>query len=71
MLCFGSEWRRSGFCVQDMNHTGDRVNGGDRPESGQMPGRCGIVQRAGGKGLSQGVKIKIFRKHGVRGRAAL
>nr|DAF66958.1 MAG TPA: hypothetical protein [Caudoviricetes sp.] len=36
-----------------------------------MPGRCGIVQRAGGKGLSQGVKIKIFRKHGVRGRAAL
>lgn len=27
------------------------VNGEDRPESGQMTGRCGIVQRDGGKGL--------------------
>lgn len=59
------------FVRRTWNHTGDGVNGGGWVESGQMPGRCGIVQRAGGKGLSQGVKIKIFRKHGVRGRAAL
>lgn len=59
------------FAYRTWNHTGDRVNGGDWAESGQMPGRCGIVQRNGGKGLAQAGEIKIFRKHGVRGRAAL
>ena len=54
-----------------MNHRGKGANGGDRPESGQMPGRCGIVQRNGGKGLAQAGENKIFRKHGVRGKNGL
>ena len=59
------------FVRRTWNHTGKGENGENRPESGQMPGRCGIVQRNGGKGLVQAGEIKIFRKHGVRGRAAL
>lgn len=59
------------FMRRTWNHTGDGANGGDWAESGQMQGRCGIVQRNGGKGLAQAGEIKIFRKHGVRGRAAL
>ena len=59
------------FVSMTWNHTGKGINGGDWAESGQMPGRCGIVQRNGGKGLAQAGEIKIFRKHGVRGRAAL
>ena len=68
---FGPEWRRSGFCAQDMESTGKGINGGDWAESGQMQGCCGIVQRNGGKASPRRAKIKIFRKHGVRGKNGL
>lgn len=59
------------FVRRAWNHTGDRVNCGGWVESGQMPVRCGIVQRNGGKGLAQAGENKIFRKHGVRGKNGL
>lgn len=59
------------FVHRTWNHTGKGINGGDWAESGQIPGRCGIVQRNGGKGLAQVGENKIFRKHGVRGKNGL
>ena len=50
------------FVRRAWNHTEKRVNGGDLAESGQMPGRCGIVQRNGGKGLAKAGENKNFPK---------
>lgn len=76
MLCFGSEWRRRGFFAHGMKSTVDRVNGGDRTEIGQMPGRCGEGAAESSSGTAaraspRRAKIKIFRKHGVRGKNGL
>ena len=50
------------FVRRAWNHTEKGVNGGDWAEKSQIPRRCGIVQRNGGKGLVQAGKNKNFPK---------
>ena len=50
------------FAYRTWNHAGKGINGGDWAKSGQMPGRCEIVQRNGGKGIAKACENKNFPK---------